>query len=92
MVGFAHQRKEIPPSAVDAGIQIFKLIMEDNWLQGRGMDKVVPMCLFTACRRETRCKVMLMDFAELSHVSTACFIFTPSPGVCCLLCPLANIV
>ncbi|XXG98077.1 hypothetical protein Hte_004396 [Hypoxylon texense] len=68
MIGFAHQRKEIPPSAVDAGIQIFKLVMEDNWLQGRGMDKVVPMCLFTACRREARCKVMLMDFAELSHI------------------------
>ncbi|KAI1774890.1 hypothetical protein F4818DRAFT_54920 [Hypoxylon cercidicola] len=68
MIGFAHQRKEIPPSAVDAGVQIFKLIMEDNWLQGRGMDKVVPMCLFTACRREARCKVMLMDFAELSHI------------------------
>ncbi|KAI0160881.1 hypothetical protein GGR52DRAFT_562048 [Hypoxylon sp. FL1284] len=68
MTGFAHQRKEIPPSAVDTAIQIFKLVMEDNWLQGRGMDKVVPMCLFTACRREPRCRVMLMDFADLSHI------------------------
>ncbi|KAI0850657.1 hypothetical protein F5Y00DRAFT_232865 [Daldinia vernicosa] len=69
MVGFAHQLKEVPPSAVDAGIQIFKLVMEENWLQGRGMDKVVPVCLYTACRREDRCKVMLIDFAELVHVN-----------------------
>lgn len=69
MIGFAHQLKEIPPSAVDAAIQIFKLVMEENWLQGRGMDKVVPVCLYTACRREDRCKVMLIDFAELVHVN-----------------------
>ncbi|KAI1102726.1 hypothetical protein F4804DRAFT_252741 [Jackrogersella minutella] len=69
MIGFAHQLKEVPPNAVDAGIQIFKLIMEENWLQGRGMDKVVPVCLYTACRREDRCKVMLIDFAELVHVN-----------------------
>ncbi|OTB01652.1 hypothetical protein M426DRAFT_75055 [Hypoxylon sp. CI-4A] len=69
MYGFAHQLKEIPPNAVDAGIQIFKLAMEENWLQGRGMDKVVPVCLYTACRREDRCKVMLIDFAELVHVN-----------------------
>ncbi|KAI0380551.1 hypothetical protein F5Y04DRAFT_256939 [Hypomontagnella monticulosa] len=69
MMGFAHQLKEIPPSAVDAAIQIFKLVMEENWLQGRGMEKVVPVCLYTACRREDRCKVMLIDFAELVHVN-----------------------
>ncbi|KAI1382967.1 uncharacterized protein F4822DRAFT_421722 [Hypoxylon trugodes] len=69
MIGFAHQLKEIPPNAVDAGIQIFKLVMEENWLQGRGMDKVAPVCLYTACRREDRCKVMLIDFAELVHVN-----------------------
>ncbi|KAI0892556.1 hypothetical protein F4806DRAFT_235429 [Annulohypoxylon nitens] len=69
MIGFAHQLKEVPPNAVDAGIQIFKLVMEENWLQGRGMDKVVPVCLYTACRREDRCKVMLIDFAELVHVN-----------------------
>ncbi|KAI1134017.1 hypothetical protein F5Y05DRAFT_400284 [Hypoxylon sp. FL0543] len=69
MIGFAHQLKEIPPNAVDAGIQIFKLVMEENWLQGRGMDKVVPVCLYAACRREDRCKVMLIDFAELVHVN-----------------------
>ncbi|KAI2611939.1 hypothetical protein GGR54DRAFT_335801 [Hypoxylon sp. NC1633] len=69
MVGFAHQLKEIPPNACDAGLQIFKLIMEENWLQGRGMDKVVPVCLYTACRREDRCKVMLIDFAELVHIN-----------------------
>ncbi|KAI1376985.1 hypothetical protein F4677DRAFT_416976 [Hypoxylon crocopeplum] len=69
MIGFAHQLKQIPPSAIDAGLQIFKLIMEENWLQGRGMEKVVPVCLYTACRREDRCNVMLMDFAELVHVN-----------------------
>ncbi|KAL7628477.1 transcription factor TFIIIB subunit brf1 [Parahypoxylon ruwenzoriense] len=69
MVGFAHQLREIPPGAVDAGIQIFKLVMEENWLQGRGMDKVVPVCLYTACRREDKCKVMLIDFAELVKVN-----------------------
>ncbi|KAI5867360.1 hypothetical protein GGS23DRAFT_547965 [Durotheca rogersii] len=69
MAGFAHQLREIPPGAVDTGIQIFKLVMEENWLQGRGMDKVVPVCLYTACRREDKCKVMLIDFAELVKVN-----------------------
>lgn len=79
MIGFAHQLKEVPPNAVDAGIQIFKLVMEENWLQGRGMDKVVPVCLYTACRREDRCKVMLIDFAELVHVSVIWSISISSP-------------
>lgn len=69
MIGFAHQRKEIPQHAIDSAINIFKLAMDQHWLQGRGIDKVAPMCLFAACRKEERCKVMLMDFAELSRVS-----------------------
>ena len=33
------------------------------------MDKVVPVCLYAACRREPRCEVMLIDFADLVKIN-----------------------
>ncbi|KAH9990267.1 hypothetical protein F4779DRAFT_623850 [Xylariaceae sp. FL0662B] len=69
MHGFAHQLKDINPAVIDVAMRIFTLVMNENWLQGRGMDKVVPVCLYTACRREDKCKVMLIDFAELVHIN-----------------------
>ncbi|KAI1074045.1 hypothetical protein F5B20DRAFT_565042 [Whalleya microplaca] len=69
MNGFAHQLKDINPAVIDVAMRIFTLVMNENWLQGRGMDKVVPVCLYTACRREDKCKVMLIDFAELVHIN-----------------------
>lgn len=58
----------INSSTVDIAIQIFKLAMNENWIQGRGMEKVIVVCLYTACRREDRCQIMLIDFAEIVKV------------------------
>ncbi|KAI0594504.1 hypothetical protein F4775DRAFT_573455 [Biscogniauxia sp. FL1348] len=69
MWGFKSRLKNISESAIEAAVMIFKLVLNENWLQGRGMDKVVPVCLYTACRREERCDVMLIDFAELVHIN-----------------------
>lgn len=68
MLGFQTQLRTITESTVDMGVQIFKLAINENWIQGRGMDKVVPVCLYTACRREPHCQVMLIDFADLVKV------------------------
>ncbi|KAI0485330.1 hypothetical protein GGR56DRAFT_69622 [Xylariaceae sp. FL0804] len=69
MWGFKSRLRNVSESAIDAAIMIFKLVLNENWLQGRGMDKVAPVCLYTACRREDRCDVMLIDFAELVHIN-----------------------
>ncbi|KXJ91677.1 hypothetical protein Micbo1qcDRAFT_233105 [Microdochium bolleyi] len=59
----------INSSTVDIAIQIFKLAMNENWIQGRGMEKVIVVCLYTACRREDRCQIMLIDFAEIVKIN-----------------------
>ncbi|RYP16804.1 hypothetical protein DL765_004917 [Monosporascus sp. GIB2] len=69
MVGFQMQLRTITESTIDMGVQIFKLAISHNWIQGRGMDKVVPVCLYTACRREPQCQVMLIDFADLVKIN-----------------------
>lgn len=69
MWGFKSRLRNVTESAIESAIMIFKLVLNENWLQGRGMDKVVPVCLYTACRREERCDVMLIDFAELVHIN-----------------------
>ncbi|KAI0409024.1 hypothetical protein F4802DRAFT_547410 [Xylaria palmicola] len=69
MWGFKSRLRNITESAVESAIMIFKLVLNENWLQGRGMDKVVPVCLYAACRREDKCDIMLIDFAELVHIN-----------------------
>ncbi|KAI0914956.1 hypothetical protein F4823DRAFT_570287 [Ustulina deusta] len=69
MWGFKSRLRNITESAIESAIMIFKLVLNENWLQGRGMDKVVPVCLYAACRREDKCDIMLIDFAELVHIN-----------------------
>ncbi|RWA14295.1 hypothetical protein EKO27_g804 [Xylaria grammica] len=69
MWGFKSRLRNVTESAIESAIMIFKLVLNENWLQGRGMDKVVPVCLYAACRREDKCDVMLIDFAELVHIN-----------------------
>ncbi|KAI1169640.1 hypothetical protein F4777DRAFT_584710 [Nemania sp. FL0916] len=69
MWGFKSRLRNISESAVESAVMIFKLVLNENWLQGRGMDKVVPVCLYAACRREDKCDIMLIDFAELVHIN-----------------------
>ncbi|KAI1351565.1 hypothetical protein F5Y01DRAFT_122685 [Xylaria sp. FL0043] len=69
MWGFKTRLRNVTESAIESAIMIFKLVLNENWLQGRGMDKVVPVCLYAACRREEKCDIMLIDFAELVHIN-----------------------
>ncbi|KAI0106521.1 hypothetical protein GGR51DRAFT_517965 [Nemania sp. FL0031] len=69
MWGFKSRLRNITESAIESAIMIFKLVLNENWLQGRGMDKVVPVCLYVACRREDKCDIMLIDFTELVHIN-----------------------
>ncbi|KAG4410599.1 hypothetical protein IFR04_016264 [Cadophora malorum] len=55
----------INDSTIQAGMQIFKLAAMSNFIQGRRMDMVAAVCLYSACRKTSPCKVMLIDFADL---------------------------
>jgi transcription factor IIIB 90 kDa subunit len=59
---------EVPPYVVESGGQIFKIAAMNNFIQGRRMDMVAAVCLYSAMRKEPKCTVMLIDFADLCQV------------------------
>ncbi|KAA8567304.1 hypothetical protein EYC84_010335 [Monilinia fructicola] len=56
-------------NVVGIGHQIFKLASMNNFIQGRRTDLVAAVCLYSACRKEQPCRVMLIDFADKSQVN-----------------------
>ncbi|KAJ8071015.1 hypothetical protein OCU04_001366 [Sclerotinia nivalis] len=59
----------ISENVVGVGHQIFKLASMNNFIQGRRTDLVAAVCLYSACRKEKPCRVMLIDFADKSQVN-----------------------
>ncbi|KAI9644991.1 transcription factor TFIIIB subunit brf1 [Ciborinia camelliae] len=59
----------ISENIVGVGHQIFKLASMNNFIQGRRTDLVAAVCLYSACRKEKPCRVMLIDFADKSQVN-----------------------
>lgn len=66
-MGFAAEHK-LSENAVTAGMQIFKMACMINFIQGRRMNMVAAACMYTACRKERPCRVMLIDFADSCQV------------------------
>ncbi|TPX17062.1 uncharacterized protein E0L32_012275 [Thyridium curvatum] len=64
MSGFAHQLN-IPEHVVSNGHQIYKLASGKNFVQGRRIPNVVAVSLYAACRKESPCKIMLIDLADI---------------------------
>ncbi len=60
----------ISEQVVNNGVQIFKLAAMANFIQGRRMEHVASVCLYSACRKERPCNVMLIDFADKVQVRT----------------------
>jgi transcription factor IIIB subunit 2 len=60
----------IPESTVNTGMQIFKLAAMNNFIQGRRINHVAAVCLYTAARKSKPCRVMLIDFADSCQVCT----------------------
>lgn len=58
----------IPESTIQSGLQILKLAAQQNFIQGRRLDMVAAVCLYSACRKERPCRVMLIDFADRLQV------------------------
>ena len=54
-------------------MQVWKLTMNINFIQGRTTREVAAVCLYIACRRDNECKLMLIDFSELLEV---CFLLS----------------
>ncbi|EKD13121.1 uncharacterized protein L3040_002921 [Drepanopeziza brunnea f. sp. 'multigermtubi'] len=55
----------IRESTIQNGVQIFKLAAMNNFIQGRRMEQVAAVCLYSACRKDSPCRIMLIDFADL---------------------------
>lgn len=66
----------VTETTVAQGMQIFKLAAGVNFVQGRRLEMVLAVCLYTACRKATPCKVMLIDLADIVQVYTKEFIAT----------------
>ena len=58
----------IPQSISDAGNQIFKLAVANNFIQGRRTKSVAAVCLYIACRRQESNQHMLIDFSDILMV------------------------
>ena len=69
MTSMANQMGGIGEHVISQGLQIFKIAAMNNFIQGRRIDMVAAVCLYSACRKEQPCRVMLIDFADKVHVS-----------------------
>jgi len=64
------QRLRVPQSVSDQGHQLYKLASAANFVQGRRIDQVAAVCLYSAHRRHPGgCNTMLIDYADLLGVS-----------------------
>ena len=55
----------IPHHLVDSGVLTYKIATNNNFVQGRRKINVAAVCLYSACRRESNNRVMLIDLADL---------------------------
>ncbi len=56
----------------DAAMQVYKLALANNFVQGRHTKSVAAVCLYIACRRShENNKWMLIDFADKCGVSVS---------------------
>ena len=60
----------------DRGMQVYKLAMAANMVQGRTIREVAGACLYVGCRRDPECQVMLIDFSEILEVKFPIAIFS----------------
>lgn len=58
------------PDLQDTAMQVYKLALANNFVQGRLTKSVAAVCLYVACRRSRENnKWMLIDFADKCDVS-----------------------
>ncbi|OLN88347.1 Transcription factor IIIB 60 kDa subunit [Colletotrichum chlorophyti] len=68
MQGYA-QQLNLSDNTVNTAVQVFKLASQANFVQGRTLVMVAAVCLYTACRTERPCKIMLIDLADLTQIN-----------------------
>ncbi|KAK2066735.1 hypothetical protein P8C59_000524 [Phyllachora maydis] len=65
---FARQLR-LSDALAESGFRYYKdASLEFNFVQGRTKNQVAAMCLYAACRSDERCKIMLIDLADLIRV------------------------
>ena len=52
----------------ERAMQVYRLAMNVNFIQGRTTREVAAVCLYIACRRDSECRMMLIDFSDLLKV------------------------
>jgi hypothetical protein len=72
------------PQILDGACGYYKLAARQNFIQGRRMDMVAAVCLYSFCRSQQPCRVMLIDFAD--QLQVCLFFFLPSLRVQMLTC------
>ena len=55
-------------SYIDDAMQVFKLAIGHNFIQGRQTTHVAAVCLYTACRRREENRIMLIDLSDILRV------------------------
>ena len=61
-------RLQLSEGEKNRGMQVYRLAMANNMIQGRTIKEVAAACLFVGCRRDPANKVMLIDFSEILEV------------------------
>jgi transcription factor IIIB 90 kDa subunit len=53
----------------DRAYLMWTLAMNQNFIQGRVTKQVAAVCLYIACRHDTECRLMLVDFSDLLEMN-----------------------
>jgi transcription factor IIIB 90 kDa subunit len=66
--GWADQLN-LSESLVNQAANVYKLASSANFIQGRTQVMVAAVCLYTACRLNPPCKIMLIDLADMTQIN-----------------------
>ena len=59
----------LTPIHRDRAMNIYRLAMNVNFIQGRSTRDVAAVCLYIACRRDSDSKMMLIDFSDILEIN-----------------------
>ncbi|KAK1836565.1 hypothetical protein QBC39DRAFT_88161 [Podospora conica] len=56
---------QISQALVESALRHYKIAANNNFVQGRRMNNVAAICLYSVCRKENNNRVMLIDLADI---------------------------
>jgi transcription factor IIIB subunit 2 len=58
------QKMQLPQKLIEYGQNNYKMAFNNNFIQGRTVQLVAAVCLYTACRQDGKAPYLLIDFAD----------------------------